>query len=330
MMSALSQPHKGTMLYVSRVAGLLLLLALACVFFYSAYSKSGVQFQHWWLVPDDNAFDNFQWTLLDLGINNVMVAGILARVFIGFELMLGIFLVAHVALRRFTYPAIIALLTIFIIYLIMVLVKQGNTGNCGCFGNNVSMKPMAAIWKNVIMIVATLVLHIIYPGRTYKGQELVAVCAGMFAIAMPFIVNVPNNSAAPTAYKKAIDLSPLYAQSPAPNVDLRHGKHIVSFMSLYCQHCKKAAYLQQIIYKSHPGIPMYFVLNGHESQLKQFFEETHAEQVPHLFFTNTDAFLGMAGSSVPSIYWINNGVIEYASTYYQLDPAQMEKWASGR
>lgn len=291
---------------------------MAGVFFYSAYSK----------IYTDNAFDNFQWTFLDLGINSLFFTGVLARLMIGMELLLGMFLLCHIFLRRFTYPAVIAVLSIFIIYLLVIVIKQGNTGNCGCFGDKLAMKPLTAIGKNVIMIAVTILLMYIYPVRPYKHQEYICLVIGMAAFTAPFLINRMYTGTEPELVGKAIDLNPLYKYTPAPQADLRKGKHILAFMSLTCPHCKKAAYLLQIIHHEHPDYPIYMVLDGADAFKKQFFDETHAEHVPYLYYHHTDEFLQMAGPGVPSIYWINNGIIEYKSTYayYQLDPKFMQKW----
>ena len=310
--------QRKTSFYISRSIGLILLLALSGVFFYSGYSK----------IYSDNAFDNFQWTFLDLGISSITIAGIFARIMIGLEFMLGLFLLGHIFLKKFTYPAVIAILTFFIIYLLVVILKQGNSGNCGCFGDKLAMKPLTAIWKNVIMIAVTVLLMFIYPVKPYKFQEYICMVLALAAFSLPFIIQPVYSGTQPEAMSKPLDLDLLYKYTPAPTEDLRKGKHIIAFMSLTCPHCKKAAYLLQIIHHEHPEIPVYMVLAGHVSQQKKFFEETHSEQVPHLFFNETDDFIKMAGKSVPSILWVNNGVPEYKSVfaYYQLDPRFMLDW----
>jgi len=320
--------------YVKRVSGVILLLALAAVFFYSAYSKSGIRFDAKvgfpWVGSNDNAFDSFQWTFLDMGISSIIATGVIARLMIGFELLLGLFLVCHIYLRAFTYKAIIVVLTIFIAYLLIIIIKQGNSGNCGCFGNSISMTPLNAIWKNLAMIAATLVLWKIYPVKPYKHQEYIGLVVAAVAFSTPFLVNRMFISTAPDKPKTVttINLDPLYKYPPAPSVDLRKGKHIIAFMSLTCPHCKKAAYLLQIIHHEHPDIPMFLVLDGPDTYLKKFFDETHAENVPNLYFRHVDEFTKMAGSSVPSILWVNDGNVEYKSTWacYQLDPGFMEQW----
>lgn len=309
---------KDISLYAKRVTGFILLISMAGIFFFSAYSK----------IYSDNAFDNFQWTFLDLGFNSIFVTGILARLLIGFEILLGLFLLGHIFLRQFTYKAVIAILAVFIVYLSIVLLKQGNTGNCGCFGDKLAMTPLAAIWKNVIMIGVTLLLIYIYPVRPYKHQEYVSLLLGMAAFALPYIINPIYTGSAPEPYNKPVSLDALYKYQPAPAVDLRTGKHIVAFMSLTCPHCKKAAYLLGIIHHEHPDIPMYIVLDGPDAFEKKFFDETHADSVPHFYFHHPEEFRAIAGAGVPAIFWVNNGFAELKSVYayYQLDPKYMEQW----
>lgn len=258
-----------------------------------------------------------------------MAAGIVARLMIAMEFVLGLFLLFHIFLKKFTYPAVLAVLSVFCIYLLIVILKQGNTGNCGCFGDKLAMTPLAAIFKNLSMMAVTGVLMVIYPVKPYKNQDIICALLTLMGIVAPFLLNFMNTGSAPVPYKKAIDLSLLYKYEPAPSVDLQHGKHIIAFMSLTCPHCKKAAYLLQIIHREHPDYPIYMVIDGSETFRKSFFDETHAEQVPHLLYYHTNDFVKMAGlDGVPAIYWVNNSNIEYKSqyAYYQLDPKYMADW----
>ncbi|WP_276134752.1 MauE/DoxX family redox-associated membrane protein [Polluticoccus soli] len=298
----------GAIFYIKRILGLILLLALAAVFLFSAYSK---------LV----SFEAFQWTFVDLGVSNIMVASVIARLFIGFEFLIAFFLLFHIYLTKVTYPATIFMLLALTGYLVFLLAKQGNTGNCGCFGDWIYMKPMEAIWKNVAMLAAVGLLYILYPVRPYKGQEWLA------AIVTPFVLEPLNVNNTPEKANLPINLSLLYeAGSQKPEVELRSGKHIVAFMSLTCPHCRKAAYFLQVLKKNDPKLPIYLVLNGDPENFKAFFEESKAYRVPHMLFDNKPAFIELAGEYVPAIYWVNNSVIEYKSNYTQLDPQLIKKW----
>ncbi|HRO41508.1 MAG TPA: hypothetical protein PL009_01645 [Flavipsychrobacter sp.] len=316
MQNSLAQRRTNSF-YIKRITGLILLLFTAAVFLFSGISKL-------------YAFDPFVWNIMDAGITNMTFASILARLFIGFELLLGLFLIFHLFLKSFTYPAILALLFLFTIYLIILIARQGNDGNCGCFGDAYEMKPSAAIIKNAVMIIATIILLYIYPIKSFRNAEWIAAIVGMAALIAPFVFFPLSGEDKPEVKNEPIILTPLYRSThpdnkPAP-VELRNGKHIVAFMSLTCSHCIKAAFLLQVIHRQHPTLPIFFVLNGHPDFLSDFLKETHAAHVPHILFRGADEFQSMAGSGVPSIYYINNSVIERKANYFQLDPKYMYQW----
>jgi hypothetical protein len=309
-------------------------VALGIVFIFSAYTKSGVLVWGFKLYDNETAFDNFQWAFLNLGFDSIFLTGVIARLMIGLELLLGLFLVFHVFLNGFTYKAVIAILLFFIFYLLVVLVKQGNNGNCGCFGDTISMTPLAAILKNVVLIIVAVVLWFLHPVRPYRYQEFLCLFLGLVAFSLPFIVNNMYTETAPKPFRNAIDMSPLYRYDSIPNTELRTGKHVVAFMSLTCPHCRKAAHLLTIIHRQHPDLPIFFILIGPRPMLDTFFKETGSAGMPYFFFNSLVDFEAMINSGadkgsrsgVPAIYWVNDGQIEYRSTYYQLDPNIMENW----
>jgi glutaredoxin len=306
--------NKNLAFYIKRIIGMILLLSLAGVFFFSAISKM-------------LTIDAFEWTFIDLGINSIDTAAILSRIFIGLELIIGGFLLFHIYLKSVTYPATIAMLAILTGYLILLIIKQGNTGNCGCFGDFIYMKPLQAIWKNLIMVAVVVALQYIYPVKPYKNQEWISALIGMGALVTSFIVSPLNFEHNPKTVNRGIDLNPLYVSTESqPHIDLRKGKHIVAFMSLTCPHCKKAAYMLHTIKRSNPDFSIYLILSGHPDQRADFFKESHAEDVPHILFTNKEAFRDMAGEYVPAIYWIKDSHIEKESSYYELNPVYMAKW----
>ncbi len=332
-----SQGNKG-LFYFRKITGAVLCIALGLVFIYSAYTKSGIliYFHNFSVKLYDNgtAFDNFQWAFLNIGFDSIFLTGVIARLMIGLELLLGLFLVFHIFLKSFTYRAVTAMLLFFIFYLLMAIVKQGNNGNCGCFGDEISMTPLAAIIKNLVLIAVTVLLMFIYPIKPYKYQEFVCLFIGLVAFSLPFVVNNMYTETGPKICKARINMDALYHYDSIPKVELRQGKHIVAFMSLSCPHCRKAAHLLTIIKNQHPDLPVYFILIGPKQMLDGFFKETGALGMPYLFFDSLTDFSEMidAGadpgsrSGVPAIYWINNNIIEFKSTYYQLDPNVMENW----
>ena len=91
---------RNTSFYIKRITGIILLLALAAVFLFSGISKIF-------------SLEAFEWTFIDLGIKSNTNAAIIARLFIGLELMIGAFLVFHIYLKSFTYPVTLILLVAF-------------------------------------------------------------------------------------------------------------------------------------------------------------------------------------------------------------------------
>lgn len=297
------------------ITGFILLTALAIVFAISGISKI-------------DSVQTFEWSLLDIGISNFTLAAILARLLIGLELLIAGFLLFHIFLRPFTYMLTIGLLAVFTIYLLLLLAQQGNDGNCGCFGEWIYMSPLSSIWKNLGMIAATVVLYFFYPGKPYKRMPVAALVVALAALTTPFVAYPMNIGDTPQIVSEPINMDPLYRTDiPAiPDRELRQGKHVIAFMSLGCPHCRKAAFLLQIIHRQHPDIPIYMVVAGPPELEEDFYKETNAREVPHLRFREPDDFISMAGASLPAIYWINNSVIERKSNYFQLDPILIRAW----
>ncbi|XZF14706.1 MauE/DoxX family redox-associated membrane protein [Chitinophagaceae bacterium MMS25-I14] len=310
MEELLSAPAPRRRIQPKQIIGFILLLALAATFFFSAYTK---------LIK----VEPFEWAFWDLGIHNNSIVVILARLLIGLEAMLGLLLLAHVYLKSVTYPAILAFLGIMTAYLLIILVRQGNTGSCGCFGEAIPMSPLEAIGKNVIMAGIVLLLMKIYAPKPYRHQEIIAVVLGMAGFVIPFVTLPLSQRVEP------IDLNPLYTTpgNGQPPLELRTGKHIIAFMSLTCPHCRKAAVKFEEIHKQYPQIPLFMVLNGMPADEKDFFSTTHSSDVPHMRFVGMDVFIKMSGPYVPAIFWVNNSIKERKTSYLDLSAPAMKHWA---
>lgn len=300
--------------YLQRVTGILLLLALSAVFLFSAWSKL-------------DTIEPFEWSFLDLAPIGLTGAGVAARLFIGLEVLIGLFLLAHLYLRAFTYRATLALLLLLTGYLLLLIVRQGNTGSCGCFGEWLYMSPLDAVWKNLAMIGAVIVLIFIYPVKPYKHQPYVAATLAVAAMVLPFVVQPVYIFGSGEKVQEPIDLTPLYTDSrPVPPVDLRKGRHIVAYLSGTCPHCKKAAYLLGILHRQHPEFPLYLVLNASKPLQDSFWKETKSAALPQSLMENTEAFSAMSGPYVPAIYWLRDGVIVRKTHYQQLEPDAIRTW----
>lgn len=293
---------------------------MGLVFLYSGYTK---------LEP----IEPFEFTFVDLGLGGWRLAPFIARFMIGLEFFIGFLLIMGLYIRRFTIKLTIISLIVFCIYLLFVMATAGNNGNCGCFGTAISMTPLQALIKNIIMIAVCVAIYRFYDGFHFGkfGKWLFgALC--LTAFAMPHILNYVdlNYSEAYLGKKEdrfKLELDTLYKYNKlhkAPH-HLSHGKHVISFMSLTCPHCRIAAKKLKLIKEKNPAISIYLVLNGDYKNIQPFFDDTKARNIDYCIL-NGPGFIYLGGLNLPAIYLVNNSEVETSVNYMELDQSEIEKW----
>lgn len=296
-----------------------LCILLGAVFIFSGYTK---------LYP----IEPFEYTFVDIGIVNWQLAPFISRLLIGLEFLIGTLLVLNVNLKKFTYKLGIAVLLVFCVYLILLIFFSGNKGNCGCFGSTIVMTPLQALIKNIIMLALFGVLYKFHPGLELKDKKkYLLVLPFLAAFAFPFILNPVELNYSEAYLNKPedhfkLELDSLYSSAkPVPPNALSQGKHIIAFLSLTCKHCRIAANKMRVMHERNPEIPFYFVLNGEDKYLKPFFEHTHTEAIPHTMLLGRN-FVFLAGTSLPTIFLVNNSMVEHDIDYMVMDQDEIEKW----
>jgi hypothetical protein len=300
---------------------ILLSLLLGVVFLFSAYTK---------LFP----VEPFEYTFIDTGVAGWQTAPFVARLLIGLELFCGVLLILHFQIRRFTIPLVASLLIFFCIYLLGIISIKGNSGNCGCFGEYLSMTPLQAIIKNVgLLLMCGLVYALTTPFR-YPYARVLGVLMLIVSLAMPFILNVVDlqnsKNIQPEAVNYELPLELLYhSKNPVnipPSIDLTHGKYIIAYLSLTCPHCRIAAQKIHTLHKTDPHIPFYLVLNGKKEAYQPYVETYGLADIPHQLFLGPEEYIKMSGTSLPEILWVNNSIVEKKSNHFQLTQEQIEIW----
>lgn len=309
------------------VVAAVLSVCLGLVFIYSGYSK---------MYP---AIEPFEFTFVDMGIANWYMAPVFARLVIGLEFFIGILLIANYNLRKFTLPLTVGLLLFFIMYLGIQVVKNGNEGNCGCFGEHVQMSPLEGILKNVVMIVAGILIYILWEGWKIRYKAIFLSVSGFSLLAVPFILNpvdytyTSNNLDEKINYP--LELNLLFepedtSKVEIPKIELRKGKHVVAFLSLTCGHCRIAAKKFRLIKKNNPALPIYFVLNGDRAKYEEFIEDTKADNIPSSFCLGK-SFVQLASAHLPRIYYLDNAMVVKKIDYFELNQYAIENWiATGK
>lgn len=293
---------------------------MGLLFIYSGYSK---------LEP----IEPFEFTFVDLGIGGWRSAPFIARFMIGLEFFIGLLLIFGLFIKRITIKLTAVSLVIFCLYLVFVIINTGDNGNCGCFGNKISMTPSEALIKNGITLISCFFLYKYYNGLNYgKFSKWLFGTLFISAFALPHILNyIDLDYSSAYLTKKEdhfkLELDSLYkdAKKNIPPTTLSKGKHIIAFMSMSCPHCRIAAKKLRIMHEKNQTISMYLVLNGEDNKIKPFFEDTKATNIDYCIL-NGKNFIYLAGLDMPAIYMVNNSVVENWVDYMHLDQSKIEEW----
>ncbi len=305
---------------IFKIVSIILSVLMGLLFIYSGYTK---------LYP----IEPFEYTFVDLGIGNWALAPYIARFMIGLEFFIGLMLIFNLYLKKFTLKLTAATLIVFTIYLGIMILNEGNNSNCGCFGNAIAMTPFQAIVKNAIMLVVCFVIYKFHEGYTFgKAGKWIGSSFLLTALVMPHILNYVDLDYSQAYLKKpennfTIELDTLYNnayEKTAPKT-LSQGKHVLAFMSLSCPHCRIAAKKIRLIHEKNPDISFYFILNGEKEKMKWFYLDTKTENIPYCML-RAHPFIYLAGTNLPTIYLVNNSVVEHWVNYMELDQKELEKW----
>ena len=253
-----------------KIVSKILQLLLGITFLFSAYTKAvGPGF--------------FEITLMDQGIApDRIIASYLARFFIGLEFALGflMFLPFYVKrLMQFTF-FLLGGFTLHLIYLWSI----GDTDNCGCFGEMISMTPEQSIIKNMIMLAIAFVVF-----RSAQTKKIKIIIPIVFSaatiISMWIILPIPNH--------KEFPFESFTHFETRGRVDLSSGENLVAIFNLDCEHCQQAATELGELKRNQENFPELYVLYFQEgSTTVEDFESITQSSFPFdLIEVNTFFYL---------------------------------------
>lgn len=282
-------------------------ILIAALFLVSAYGK---------VYPDPSAYGTISMfeikQLYPLGFS-AELAKIFSRSLIGVEFALGLLLLFPFDLKKWVIPALIAMLSIFVVHLTIEIFTTGNKGNCGCFGALLPMTPLEAIMKNVLSIgllallwkrygaqlpersniwflttilsLCMLLMFIFVP--TYKAATVIESSVGkpgpdttQIAIVDP-VVSSPETIAGTTEISKDTTKTKPKDVGPKPKksgyekhfANINEGKKIICFFAPSCDHCRATAKQLTALKNSTPGFP----------EIQILFMDEAAEEIPDFF-----------------------------------------------
>ena len=261
-------------------------LLLAITFLFSAYTKAvGPGF--------------FEITLMDQGIApNRLIASYLARFFIGLEFALGFLMLLPFYIKQlmqFTF-FLLGGFTLHLIYLWSI----GDTDNCGCFGEMISMTPEQSIIKNIIML--AIALGVFKTAETKKiNKTIPVVFSAVTIISMWIILPIPNHNEFP--------FDSFTHFETRGRVDMSSGEKLVAIFNLDCEHCQETANELGKLKRSVENFPELYVLYFQEGSTSiEDFESITQSSFPYdLIEVNT--FFDLIGDSPPRVYNLKDGKV---------------------
>ena len=261
-------------------------LLLAITFLFSAYTKAvGPGF--------------FEITLMDQGISpNRNIAAYLARFFIGLEFALGFLMLLPFYIKQlmqFTF-FLLGGFTLHLIYLWSI----GDTDNCGCFGEMISMTPEQSIIKNIIMLAIALAVFKTAESKKIK-KTIPVVFSAITIISMWIILPIPNHNEFP--------FDSFTHFETRGRVDLSSGEKLVAIFNLDCEHCQETANELAKLKRSVKNFPEFYVLYFQEGSTSvEDFESITQSSFPY-YLIEVNTFFDLIGDSPPRVYNLKDGKV---------------------
>ena len=260
---------------------------LAATFLFSAYTKA--------VAPGF-----FEVLLEQQGLVPSRLYGAWAtRFIIALETWLGLCLLLSFYARfilRFSFLLLVAF-SVHLGYLIAI----GETGNCGCFGEMISMSPLASLGKNIVLLAVNGFL-LRYKCRGNKKPRIAWLFLPLLFAAATLIWP------AQTQPDEVVEKLPTFESETG--IDFANGSYLVAILNLGCEHCQEAA--QQIVAWQNNGIDLpqvaaLFFAEG-DTAVADFNSITGSNFPYQMIGVNT--FFDLIGSAPPRIYWIVAGQVK--------------------
>jgi hypothetical protein len=260
---------------------------LAATFLFSAYTKA--------IAPGF-----FEVLLEQQGlVPNRLYGAWATRAIIAFELWLGISMLLSFYIRlilRLSFVLLIAF-SAHLIYLIAI----GDTGNCGCFGEMISMTPLASLAKNAVLLVINGILLFFHYKDQRKSWITWVLLPALFATAV-FVWPIQ------TEPDEVVEKFPIFKAETG--IDFNRGSYLVAILNLSCEHCQEAA--EQIVRSQNSGIdlPQVVALYFAEGDTTVAdFDNITGSNFPYQMIT-VNTFFDLIGSAPPRVYWIVDGQVK--------------------
>ena len=269
---------------------IILRLFIASIFLFSAISK---------LV----SLDYFEHIILNYQIiKGDLQIMLFTRVLISLELFLGVSFLQTSYLKKLIVPFSLLMIVLFSLHLMVQLIVNGNTANCGCFGSVIEITSLEALIKNTGLIIIHFYLYFNLLHKIKNKMLIVfiilAVCIGFVFAFYPI-----KTKERPIIFN--------YTEFQGKEADLSHGEKILAVFSAGCDDCQKTLSELKELDQNY-DLPEIYLLIYNEtagsvedgfllSEIRYPYHEITAQE-----------FFSLIGAFPPRIYWLKNGQLRAA------------------
>ncbi len=279
----------------------------------------------------------FPAELLELAIVETSIVGwsvapFVARLLIGVEFFLGIMLITGLY-SRLTIKVSILVLSVFTVYLLVILITQGNQDNCNCFGMDFALTPLQSIIKNILMLISLFFILKYTKVFEWRYSKHITIVVLVISITIPFLfahIVVTDRDFFAEPLNQSIDLDLLYDEPgyTAPSVELRKGKWVVAFMTTSCRFCVIAGYKLNIINNSIDELPLHILIAGSDEGIRDYHFTSKTRNIPQtrIEYKTFYEMLGTPSVRFPSIFFVEDGVIKYRPSTHGFNEKDIKRW----
>ena len=262
------------------------------------------------------SIDTFELYIYSFQFVNLSLSALAARLIICGEIILGVGLIINIYPKFFRIISILTL-ALFSLFLIYLLITQGNNDNCHCFGDLVELNPLPSFFKNIALIIILILTKNI---KSFKipYKKLISVCLIIIPFIVVFATNPPDNwfTRNNTDYNEKALFEFIESNQTINN---ESDTQILCFFGLGCKYCELAAKKLYLIEQNNPQVKMNIVgvFWGKEEKLEPFEKETELNY-SSVHIINPVVFLDITEGSMPVILILKNGKVSDSFSYRNL------------
>ncbi len=239
------------------------------------------------------------------------VTQFLTRFLVGFEVFVGLSLIAGLCQRLMRWLAV-ACLAFFTLYVLLKPVLfDVSDENCHCFGTVLILSDGQTIIKNVILLALS---YFLFWQQGLRKKWCKWLCLALFvaSTATAYIIKAPDLIVY-SLYDKSASLNmekfnELLKNDELAELNVEKGRKVLCLYSTGCKHCKRTAIKLNVMIERHDLAKENFAVAfwGNEKNIDKFYSATGVERLPSVLVPATD-FLSATKGRQPLIVLLEDG-----------------------